>query len=121
MFMIVFVLNDIDRLHDLLSAWDDVGVSGVTILYSTGLGHIRQQFGLRDDLPLFPNLKSLLEQEAVLNRTLFTMVETEEMVDQVVAVTQEIIGDLDQPNTGVLAVVPLARVYGIKRREGDQR
>lgn len=121
MYMILFVLNNPDQLNDLLNAWDETGVGGVTILPSAGLGHILKNYGLRDDLPLFPSLGNLMEHEEMLNRTLFTLVENDEMVDRIVQATQKITGDLDQPNTGIMAVLPIARAYGIKRRNGDQR
>lgn len=41
------------------------------------------------------------------------MVEGEEMVDRLVKITQEILGDLDKPNTGVLFVLPVSRVVGL--------
>ena len=37
MFFILFVLHDTDALNDVLTAWEECGVSGVTILPSTGL------------------------------------------------------------------------------------
>ena len=37
MFMILFVLHDPEKLDDILTAWEEAGVSGVTILPSTGL------------------------------------------------------------------------------------
>jgi hypothetical protein len=42
-----------------------------------------------------------------------TLVHGEEMVDAIIDATQKITGDLNQPNTGVLAVLPVARLYGV--------
>ena len=38
--MVLFVLNDPEALDDLLSAWEEAGVKGITVLPSTGLGQI---------------------------------------------------------------------------------
>lgn len=117
MYMIFFVLHDPNRLHDVLTAWNDTGVSGITILPSTGLKRMKENSGLREDLPLIPSLDDLINHEERLNRTLFTIVSNDEMVDKVLKATEDQIGDLDLPNTGIMAVIPLARVYGLNRKD----
>lgn len=117
MFAIFFVLHDTNALNDVLSAWDEVGVSGVTILPSTGLKRMRQKGGLRDDMPLIPSIDDLMEHVENTNRTLFTVVNDESMVDRVIAASQSVVGDLDLPNTGILVVLPVARAYGLNRKQ----
>ena len=70
---VVFVIDDPDRSHEILDAWEDVGVKGITILESTGLGHVRQG-GIRDDLPLIPSLGELYKLTETHNRTMFSVV-----------------------------------------------
>jgi nitrogen regulatory protein PII len=117
MYMILFVLHDPFRLQEVLNLWNETGVSGITILPSSGLKRLQESNIFRDDIPLIPSLENLLEQKETLNRTLFTIVPSEEMVDKVVNATQTLIGDLNLPNTGILAVIPVARVYGLDRKE----
>jgi len=59
-----------------------------------------------------PSSSDIISYEENLNRTLMTLVPTDEMVDKVVEATIRITGDLNKPNTGVLAVLPVARLYG---------
>ncbi|HZW04571.1 MAG TPA: hypothetical protein VFF68_11635 [Anaerolineaceae bacterium] len=115
MYLVLFVLHNPDVLDDILTAWDETGVSGVTILPSTGLARFRARPGLREDLPLIPTLSDFQEHVENLNRTLFTIVEDEAMVDRVVAATESVIGNLNLPNTGILSVLPITRVYGLHR------
>jgi len=103
-------------LDAVLQAWEDAGVSGVTILASTGLARYRDKPALRDDLPLIPSLEDILENYHATNRTLFTIVKSQEMVDLVVEATEKIVGDLDAPNTGILVVLPVVQAYGLNRR-----
>ncbi len=118
MFFILYVLHDETKLTQLLEAWDAVGVGGVTILASTGMGRISQHAALREDVPLIPSLKSLLEEhDELLNRTLFTIVENQDIVDKVLAVTEKLVGRLDDPNTGILVVMPVVQAYGLKRHK----
>jgi nitrogen regulatory protein PII len=116
MFMILFVLDASDRCDEILTAWEEAGVSGVTILVSTGLGRVKQKAALREDFPLMPSLEEFFTHEENQNRTLMTIVPDQVTVDRVVEVTQRLIGDLDLPNTGILAVLPVAQVYGLHRK-----
>jgi nitrogen regulatory protein PII len=114
MYMILFVLHDAEKLTDLLDAWEGAGVPGVTILHSSGLGRVRQA-GLRDDLPLMPSLEDLFNDEEYFNRTIFSIVQGEEVIERVVKATEKVVGDLMQPNAGLLVVLPVAKVYGLRR------
>lgn len=114
-YMILFVLNDRENFENILTAWEEAGVSGITILTSTGLGRMRNS-ALREDLPLIPRLEDLFRYEEISNHTFFTIVDREELVDRVVEATQNLIGDLDMPNTGILVVLPVARAYGLHRK-----
>lgn len=118
-YMVVLVVDDVEQCPAVLDAWEEIGVSGVTILASTGLGRVRKA-GLRDDMPLLPNLHDLFEQEEVQHRTLFSVVEHQEMVDKMAAVIAEIIGDLDDPHTGFMFVVPVTQVYGFGKHRLDR-
>lgn len=119
-YMIFFVLHDSSRMEDLLHAWDEAGVSGITIMLSTGLDRYRNGAGLREDLPLIPSLEDLLERSHNTNRTFITIVQGEEMVDKVIAATETVTGNLDLPDTGILAALPVARVRGLHRKREDE-
>jgi nitrogen regulatory protein PII len=113
MILVLFVLNDAEKLEDILDAWERVGVSGVTVLHSSGLGRARKIAGLRDDLPLMPSLKDLFEQDEYFSRTLFSVVKDEALADRLVAATEQVVGDLNKPGVGLIVVVPLLRVHGL--------
>lgn len=115
MFLILFVLNDAERLEEILDAWEKIGVPGVTILRSTGLGRRRQKPGIWDDLPLMPSLQSLLEHEELFSRTLFTVVSDEAMIQELVDAAENVVGSLDQPETGLVVVLPVSKVYGLAK------
>ncbi len=116
MSFILFVLHDPEKLMDLLAAWQDAGVSGATVLFSTGMGRIRLCEGLRDDIPLMPSLEDFYPDPEHLSRTIFTLVDDETIVDKVVAATERVIGDLNQPDRGLLMVLPVSRIYGLRKR-----
>ncbi len=85
--LILFVLHDPEKLVPLLNAWTDAGVSGATVLFSTGLGRIHQSKVLRDDLPLMPSVEDFLPHPERLSRTIFTMVDDDGIIEKVVEAT----------------------------------
>lgn len=113
-YLVVLVLDDPGQCPDVLRAWDEAGVSGVTILESTGLGRLQKV--IWDDLPLVPAMRDLLRAREFHHRTLFTVVWDEETVERVMAATQEVTGDLHLHHTGILFIVPVARVLGLERK-----
>ena len=115
MFMIMLILNGPEQCQDVMNAWDAAGAAGVTILRSTGLGKIRKKIGLNEDLPLMPSLEDFYQQEENLHRTLITIVRERPIVDAIIKATQDILGDLNQPNTGILVVLPVLEAYGLDR------
>jgi hypothetical protein len=115
MYLILMVLNDPDRLEELLIAWEEKGVQGATVLFSTGLGRISQRRGMRDDLPLMPSLEDFYEAPDDLSRTLFTVVPARETVESLVTAARKVIGNLEDPDTGVLLVLPVLEAYGLDK------
>jgi nitrogen regulatory protein P-II 1 len=114
--MILLVLHDPELLEAVTRAWDEAGAPGITILSSLGTGRLRHKSGLRDDLPLIPSLHDLLDNEELYNRTLFTIVEGDDTVARIVNATQQVTGDLDEPDSGILIVLPISQAYGLHRK-----
>ncbi len=107
MFMIMLVLDDSDHLDAILEAWAGLGVSRVTIIESSGM-HRRK-------LKHFP-MRYLYGGKAVEecgNLTLIVIVKNEPLIRQCLKAVEEIVGDLNQPNTGVFAAWPLTLTKGI--------
>lgn len=119
MYFVLFVLNDITKCDDLLYGWENAGVKGITILASSGLGRIRKNMGLLEDFPIFPSLSEISEHSEKLSRTFFTVAKSDEQVEKIVKNTQEVVGDLSLPNTGILIVLPVAKVYGLEKKENN--
>lgn len=110
--LILFVLQDAQKLLDLLTAWKEAGVSGATVLFSTGMGRLHLTAPLLDDLPLMPSLSDFYVHDEELSRTIFSVV-NDEMVEKIIAVTEQIVGDLNKPGTGILIVLPTDSVHGL--------
>jgi hypothetical protein len=110
--LILFVLQDARKLLDLLTAWKEAGASGATVLFSTGMGRLHLTAPLLDDLPLMPSISDFYVHDEEMSRTIFTIVR-DEMVEKIISVTEQIVGDLNKPGTGILVVLPADSVHGL--------
>jgi hypothetical protein len=105
MHMIFFVLDDPEKMIDILTAWENVGITGVTILESTGLHRVtRKAFPMRY-LPAFYG-----NEEA--HQTLMAIVRDETFILACLQATESIVGDLNSPDTGIFTSWPLSVVKG---------
>lgn len=114
MYLILFVLDDPDKLEDLLSAWEVAGTGGATVLVSTGR-HRLSNGVFRDDIPLMPGLDDFYNRVEDYHRTLFTIVNNDDTLQKVIEATKSVVGDLNKPNTGILVVMPTVQVYGVEK------
>ena len=109
--MVMFVLDDPNQLDAVLDAWHGVGVSGVTIVESIGSYRRRQVQRVRGRY-LFglPGLRECTEQ---CQYVLFAIVPDSLMADKCLEAAESIVGDLTEPNSGVLAAWELALAKGL--------
>jgi hypothetical protein len=112
---VFIVMSSLDKCHDVLDAWEELGVTGVTILESIGLRKVQEIRARRDDLPLFPSLRHLLEDEEYHHRTAFVVLDDDFDLEGLIRVTEQAVGgDFDAPDTGILFVVPVTRALGMR-------
>jgi len=114
-YLVVMIVDDPDQTQAILEAWEELGVNGVTILESTGLGRVKKAT-LLDDLPLIPSLHDILSTREIHHRTLLSVVDDEDIVDKMAENAQKITGKLEDPNTGFLFVLPVLKAYGLNRK-----
>jgi hypothetical protein len=116
--LIVAVVLKVETCHDVIRVWEEAGVSGATILDSIGMRHILQHTQ-RDDLPLMPSLRSLLENEEYNHRTILSVVPDDLDLDDLIRRTEALVGNFDEEDSGFLFVVPVLQVRGLGRGRAD--
>jgi hypothetical protein len=107
MYIVFFVLDQVNSLTEVLETWARIGIKGTTIIESTGI-HRR----LAHRLPmrfLFQSDQSIEKGNCVL----MAIVDTEEIVKRCLEETESLVGNLDLPNTGVFAAWPVMFVKGV--------
>lgn len=111
--LVVLILPDPGECDAVLHAWMEVGVTGVTLLDSSGLAdHVDHRHEFRDDMPLMPSLRRLVRSDEFPSRTLFSVVDEGFDIDELVRRTEEIIGPFANEHTGFMFVLPVSRIFG---------
>ena len=113
--LVVVVVTNMQVCHDIIQLWEEAGVPGATILDSMGMRHLQRRHAHRDDLPLMPSLRSMLEQEEYNHRTVFSVVPDGLDLDDLIRRTEELVGDFEAEHTGLIFVVPVLQVRGLRR------
>ena len=109
--LLVFVLNNIDLLDDLLENFIKTGIKGATIIESTGMARVLTSNG-HADIPIFGSLKLILSAMQPFNKTIFVALKNEE-VDKCIKCIKEVVGNLDTPNSGILFTLPIDYIEGL--------
>jgi nitrogen regulatory protein PII len=111
MYMLMFVLDDPEHLDAVLDAWDEIGVSGVTIIESTGIN--RRRRAQLVGTTIMAGINRLMSGDQEMHVTLYTIIESEAVAQACLQAAEQVVGDLDKPNTGVLAIWPLTAAKGV--------
>lgn len=112
--LVILVVHDLAKVDEILQAWLEVGASGMTIFDSSGWAQQLESGGLRDDLPLFPSVRSVLLGDERTNRTLMSVVSEDFDIEQLIVKTEQVLGSLDEAHSGILLVLPVTEVRGLR-------
>jgi nitrogen regulatory protein PII len=113
--LLIAVINKEEKLDEILSGLVELGVTGATIIGSEGMGRV-----LSHDVPIFAGLEALALRSRPQNQTIFSVIRDDGKVDQVIALLQEICGNLDDPATGIVFTIPVTRVLGLAPELGQE-
>jgi nitrogen regulatory protein PII len=111
----MFVLDNPDRIDSVLEAWETVGITGVTILKSSGFYRRRTT---RKIIPTRYQINPLIENDKG-HYTLIAIVKSKIIVENCLRETEKLIGDLNLPDTGVFSSWPLDLVKGVPINNND--
>jgi nitrogen regulatory protein PII len=112
--LLIAVINEEEKLDEIMSGLVELGVTGATLLGSEGMGRV-----ISHDIPIFAGLARLASRSRPRNQTIFSVIE-DAKIDGVVALLQEICGDLENPATGIVFTVPVNRVVGLAPELGEE-
>lgn len=110
--LLILVLEKLEFLNDLINELAKVGITGGTILPSTGLAH---EMGAKGDnnISFIGSLRALLDPSRVENKTIL-MVLPEEKIQIVVDCFDRVVGDISKNGSGIIFTLPVEFTKGIK-------
>jgi nitrogen regulatory protein PII len=106
--LLIAVINQEERIEEILSGFLEIGITGATLINTEGMGRL-----LSSEVPIFAGLEALMGRTRPRNQTLFSVID-DAKVDAALALLQEVCGDFSQPATGIVVTLPVNRVLGLK-------
>lgn len=106
--LLIAVINQEERMEEILSGFLEIGITGATLINTEGMGRL-----LASEVPIFAGLEALVGRTRPRNQTLFSVMD-DDKVDRALALLQEVCGDFSRPATGIVVTLPVNRVLGLK-------
>lgn len=110
MHMLVLVLNDVNKLDDILMEFTNSNINGATVLDSSGMAKVLSEH--QNEVPIFGSLKMLLNENRPFSKTIFTILK-DNQIPTAVNCIKKVIGDLSKPGVGIVFTVPINYVEGL--------
>ncbi|WP_024858393.1 hypothetical protein [Ruminococcus albus] len=110
--LMVLILNKTDALEYLLEGLSAAGIGGATIIPSSGMAMTLSKM---NSSFLSSSIRSMFSGEEDDNKTIISVIENDQL-DLARRVVYNTVGDLSQPNTGIMFTIPLDFVEGRRKR-----
>ena len=108
--LLVLIIKNNSLVEVVIKKLAKSGVRGGTILDGTGMA---QELVNMEDLPIFGMLRSLLADENKATSKVMLFVLRDEQIAEIRGIIKNLIGSLDEPNTGIMFSVPINDVEGL--------
>jgi hypothetical protein len=110
--LLIFILNQTEKLDAILTEFATKNICGATILDGVGMARVLSHKHDEDEIPFLGNLFSFLNPEREKSKVIFAAIDDKQL-GEAIEVIENIVGDLSNNNTGVLFCVPIDYAKGI--------
>ena len=107
--LFVYILNQQEKIDEVLAGFIEIGITGATIIDSVGMGRI-----LAKDVPIFAGFQSLLSGSRPYNKTILSVVDDDRKIESALKLIEEICGSFGEPGAGIAFTLSLDQVHGLK-------
>lgn len=107
--LLVLVLNQVEKLEELLKGFMNEGITGATILNSTGM--IKELVGHMEYQPIFGSPWLHIDCDRKESKTIF-MALNDDKLEKAQKIIRHVIGDLSKPDTAVMFTIPIITSEG---------
>ncbi len=112
--LLVFILNKPEKLDRLLKELANAHLTGATVFNSSGMASQLSKTNDESLSSIFGSLRHLLKDNQKENKTIM-MVVKEERIPDIERIINEVVGNINEPNTGILFTVPIDFIRGYKQ------
>jgi nitrogen regulatory protein P-II 1 len=106
--LLILILNKVEKMEEVFEGFLEIGITGATVIDSIGMGHI-----LSEEVPIFAGLRFMFAGSKPHNKIILSAIK-DEKEKPAIEVLRKILGDLNQPGTGIVFTIPIDRVEGLK-------
>jgi nitrogen regulatory protein PII len=116
--LVFLITAEIEHGLQIAQAWQDLGAPGVTIVRSYGLRTLQNEVERgsvelpRMTVSMASAMASIIDQVQKRGELILSVAE-DELIDEMIESAQEILGNMQAADTGVLFVLPIERAVGI--------
>jgi nitrogen regulatory protein P-II 1 len=111
MYLLVSVLEETEKLTDIMEGFAKIGITGSTVLDSIGMGRVLMR--ARASLPVMEQINKVITDLQSSNKTIMTVVQSKDILDHAIRIVKSLCGNLCEPGKGILFALPLAIVEGL--------
>ncbi len=105
--LLILILNKVEKLEEVLEGFIEIGITGATVIESVGMGQI-----LSEEVPIFAGLRFMFAGAKPHNKTIFSAIK-DEKEKPAIKLLQDILGDLNDPGTGIVFTIPIDKIEGL--------
>ncbi len=116
MYLLTAVINNEELMNDLITGWLDLGITGATIIDSTGSLQLISQH-----VPIFAGFRALTSGGGSHNKTIFTTIEENEILDLAIDYLERICRETGKSGQGIYFVTPLTDMGQLGHEEKDTK
>lgn len=109
MYALFLILNQKDKLDDILETLYELGV-GATTLDSVGMGKVLLDHHINETI--FASLRSVLNEGKPYNKTLISVIREEETLNKAIDSIESILDMNNTTGSGFLFVIPVIKCSG---------
>jgi nitrogen regulatory protein PII len=117
MYLLVSVLEETEKLTEIMEGFAKIGIKGSTVLDSTGMGRVLMR--ARTTLPVMEQINKVITDLQSSNKTIITVIQNKEILDHAIRIVKSLCGDLCQPGKGILFALPLEIVEGLSEADSS--
>ncbi len=112
--LVILITSRISEVHSVGEAWKQAGAAGVTFVEGYGLRRLEEASKSAEILPGMLSLLEIMRDNEETSMVILTVTEDDTLVDKLQKATEDVLGSLYAPGSGVFFAITLDRIVGLR-------